>query len=48
MATTGNVQEYQRFTPTWPALLAAGAALVLLALLAPALKWLMVYVFKDA
>jgi hypothetical protein len=47
MATSGSIPEYQRFTPAWPALLAAGAAVVLLALLAPAFKWLMVYLFKD-
>ena len=47
MATSDSVQEYKRVTPEWPTLLAAGVAVVLLALLAPALKWLMVYLFKD-
>jgi len=48
MATSDSVQEYQRVTPEWPTLVAAGVAVVLLALLAPTLKWLIVYVFKDA
>jgi hypothetical protein len=48
MATSDGVREYQRVTPARPVLLAAGVAVVLLALLAPTLKWLIVYVFKDA
>ena len=47
MATSDGVREYKRFTPTRPVLLAASVAVVLLALLAPTLKWLIVYVFKD-
>jgi hypothetical protein len=43
MATSDGVREYQRVTPARPVLLAAGVAL-----LAPTLKWLIVYVFKDA
>jgi hypothetical protein len=47
MATSDGVREYKRPTPAWPALLAAGVAVFLLAILAPILKWLMAYVFKD-
>jgi hypothetical protein len=47
MATSDSIQGHIRSTSAWPALLAAGVAAFLLAILAPAIKWLVVYIFKD-
>jgi len=47
MATSDSIQGHTRSTSAWPGLLAAGVVAFLLAILAPVLKWLVVYIFKD-
>lgn len=47
MATSDSIQGHIRSTPARSGLLAAGVVAFLLAILAPALKWLVVYIFKD-